>query len=120
MDPLEIGPDGAERAHELADENHRSMVRLRIGALSLVVGAGVVLIRGNAAIHALWVLPIIPLLFSADFKLGGLADAYGAAAAKQEPGHLAMASGDEGVDRHYRTEYYVLLALALLAVAVRG
>ncbi len=120
MDPLELGPEGAQHAQDMAVENHRSMLRLRLGALALVVGVGVVLIRANAAIHALWLLPAIPLLLSADFKLGGLAEANRALAEKHYTGKFEMASADEILRGGYRSEYYGLLAAALVAVAIRG
>lgn len=120
MDPLDIGPEGAQRARERAEKSNNAIVRLRIAALALVFGAGLVLIQTNAAIHALWVLPTIPLFFSADFRLGGVAESYRSAAAQHESGILEIATVDEILRSGYRNEFYCVLAVAVLAVAVRG
>ncbi len=120
LDPLNIGPEGAQQAREVAERNDRAMLRVRIAALVLVVAAGVVLVRQDAAIHALWLIPAIPLFFNADFKFGGMAIAYRAVATKHESGVWEMTPVNEILRSSYRHEYYGLLTLALLAVAIRS
>lgn len=120
IDPLDIGPEGAQQARDVADRSDRSMIRLRVVALTGIVGVGLVLMSVNAAVQALWMLPSIPLLFNADFKLGGTAEAYRAVAAKHEDGVWSVASVNDILRRNYRHEFYGLMALAIVVVAVRG
>jgi hypothetical protein len=120
VDPIDIDPEGAQRARTLADKKSFEILRMRVAALALVVVAGVVLIRMDAAVQALWVLPAIPLFFSADLRLGGLVESYSSFAAQHENGSWKMASVDEILRGGYRSEYYGLLAAAVVAVAVRG
>jgi hypothetical protein len=120
VDPLDIGPEGVQRASSLAAQKNNAMLRLRFAALALVVGAGVFLMWNDAAVHALWVLPTMPLFFSADLRLGGLVESYHSIATQDEHGGSEMASVAEILRGGYRNEYYGLLAAALLAVAIRG
>lgn len=120
MDPLDIGAEGAQRARERAEKSNNAIVRLRVAALTLVVGVGLALMQSNAAIHALWALPAIPLFFSADFRLGGKAESYHSVVGQHENGDWEMASVDEILRSGYRNEFYSLLALALIVVAIRG
>lgn len=120
MEPFDIGPEGAQHALERAEQSNTAMLRMRVAALAFVLGAGLVLMQTDAAIHALWVLPAVPLFFSADFRLGGLAESYRSAAAQFESGTWEMASPEEIRRGGHRTEFYFLLALALITVAIRG
>ena len=120
IDPLDIGPEGAREAREVADRSDRSMLWLRICALLLVVSVGVMLLALDAGVHALWMLPTLPLFFNADFRLGGTAEAYRAVAVRHEGGTWETASVNDILRGTYRHEFYALLTLAVLAVAIRG
>ena len=120
MDPLEIGPEAAQRARSLAAQKNNAILRMRIGALAVVVGASLFLMWNDAAAHALWVLPTMPLFFSADLRLGGLVESYHSIATQDELGGSEMAYVAEILRGGYRNEYYGLLAAALLAVSIRG
>ncbi len=116
---------------QIADAHQWSVIRLRLATLVLTMSIALVAIRLDAHLHALWVLLVLPLFWSADVRLSGLADNYRDHALLQRADGTwdiarSTASGPEIAPASqiawssHRAEFYTLMTFAPMIVILQG
>lgn len=109
---------------ELAESHHWSILRLRATALVLTLAMAMVALRSGNPWLVLWLLPVLPLFWSADVRLSemmvhhlvGVLPPEGEALRLHDPHHHSARMIQ--VPSH-RGEFYALLALATMVVVLR-